>query len=141
MAGISDLSALLSGMKPELRPGQYVFCTVADPSGLAREHILGAIREREGTTLVLERSRADALGLPYSFVAAWITLTVHSDLEAVGLTAAFSTALAENNISCNVIAGYYHDHLFVGQADTVKAMQVLEQLSRNHAEAKGASKN
>jgi uncharacterized protein len=62
-------------------------------------------------------------------VAAWITLTVHSALEAVGLTAAFSKALADVNISCNVVAGYYHDHIFVPQQDAEKAMAVLESLA------------
>jgi uncharacterized protein len=69
------------------------------------------------------------LQLSYSFVAAWITLTVHSSLEAVGLTATFSKALAENNISCNVVAAYYHDHIFVDAKDAAKAMKILHILS------------
>jgi hypothetical protein len=52
-------------------------------------------------------------------------LTVHSDLAAHGLTAAFSTALAEARISCNVIAGVYHDHLLVPDAQADEAMAVL----------------
>jgi len=64
-------------------------------------------------------------------MAAWITLNVHSALEAVGLTAAFASALGKAGISCNVIAGYYHDHLFVGQADAERAMHVLRDLAAN----------
>ena len=71
----------------------------------------------------------DKLGLNYSFVASWITLTVHSSLEAVGLTAAFSKALAEKGISCNVVAAFYHDHLFVRQQDAAAAMETLKGLS------------
>jgi hypothetical protein len=70
-------------------------------------------------------------GFSFDYVAAWITLNVHSALEAVGLTAAFATALGQAGISCNVIAGYYHDHLFVGQADAERAMHVLRDLAAN----------
>ncbi|TDF77701.1 ACT domain-containing protein [Pseudomonas sp. H9] len=131
MTGEKSLSALLQGMSPYLNEGEYVFCSVADFSGLAPDEIIGSFREQEGLTLIVERSRAEALGLKYDFVAAWITLTIHSALDAVGLTAAFSAALGNAGISCNVIAAYYHDHVFVGVADAQKAMSVLEGLSRS----------
>ena len=86
-------------------------------------------RETEGMTVILEKSTAGRLQLEYTYVAAWITLTVHSSLEVVGLTAAFATALAKENISCNVVAGYYHDHLFVDVKDAAKAMAVLQGFS------------
>jgi len=130
MAGEKSIGALLSGMRPLLNPGDYVFCCVADFSGLEPRDIIGSFRESEGLTVILERSRAEALGLPFDFVAAWITLTIHSALDAVGLTAAFSTALGQAGISCNVIAAYYHDHVFVGRDDAGKAMDVLQALSR-----------
>jgi hypothetical protein len=79
----------------------------------------------------MEKQLADSLNLNYTYVAAWITLTVHSSLEAVGLTAAFSNALASHRISCNVVAAYYRDHIFIAQKDAEKAMQVLEALSKN----------
>jgi hypothetical protein len=54
---------------------------------------------------------------------------VHSSLETVGLTAAFSTKLGEHGISANVIAGYYHDHIFV-QSDLAKsAIDALHELT------------
>ena len=89
-------------------------------------------KEDEGTTIIIEKSKADQLSLKYDFVASWITLIVHSSLSAVGLTAAFSTELAKNNISCNVIAGYYHDHIFVDKRDGVKAMKILESMTSNN---------
>ena len=93
--------------------------------------IIGSFREQEGLTVILERSHAEKAGFSFDYIAAWITLNVHSALEAVGLTAAFATALGKAGISCNVIAGYYHDHLFVGQADAQRAMQVLRDLAAN----------
>jgi len=92
--------------------------------------IEAAVREAEGLTVVLGRDEADALGLSYDFVAAWITLQVHSALEAVGLTAAVSAALTHAGISCNVLAGFHHDHLLVPTADAARAMDVLRLLGR-----------
>jgi hypothetical protein len=65
-------------------------------------------------------------------VASWITLRIHSSLKAIGLSAKFSAALAKNNISCNVIAGYYHDHSYVDTEDSEKAMAVLTALSNEY---------
>ncbi|WP_064119025.1 ACT domain-containing protein [Pseudomonas fluorescens] len=131
MAGETSLTTLLRSMSPQLNAGEYVFCTLRDgqlPSGV---DILGSFREQEGLTVILERAQAEQAGFNFDYVAAWITLNVHSALEAVGLTAAFATALGKAGISCNVIAGYYHDHLFVGQADAERAMQVLRDLAAN----------
>jgi hypothetical protein len=131
MAGETSLATLLRSMSPQLNVGEYVFCTLCDgqlPAGL---DIIGSFREQEGLTVILERSHAEQAGFRFDYVAAWITLNVHSALEAVGLTAAFATALGQAGISCNVIAGYYHDHLFVGQADAERAMQVLRNLAAN----------
>jgi hypothetical protein len=54
---------------------------------------------------------------------------VHSSLEAVGLTAAFATALSREGISCNVLAGHHHDHILVATADAERAMDVLHGLA------------
>lgn len=116
-------------MTPVLNAGEYAFCTVPDISAINPADIICFFREQEAVAIIIPRQLADQLQLPYSFVAAWITLTVHSSLEAVGLTAAFSSALSTQNISCNVVAAYYHDHIFVASKDAEKAMQVLQQLS------------
>lgn len=130
-SGEKDLGILLRSMLPELNPGEYVFCTSPDPYLPDEAGIICRFREKEGLTLVMEKSIADRLGLSYNFVASWITLTVHSSLEAVGLTAAFARALSAAQISCNVVAAFYHDHIFVGVQDTGKAMQVLHRLSQD----------
>lgn len=129
MAGETALATLLRSMSPHLNKGDYVFCTLADsriPEGC---EVIGSFREQEGLTVIVERQQAEQSGLAFEYVAAWITLNVHSALEAVGLTAAFASALGKAGISCNVIAGYYHDHLFVGRADAERAMTVLQQLA------------
>lgn len=129
MTGETNLGILLSSLSPRLNPGRFVFCCVAQPSVVQMAAAIGSFREAEGTTLILAREEAERLGLAYDYVAAWITLEVHSSLAAVGLTAAFAKALAGEGISCNVIAGYHHDHLFVAEADAEKALAALQQLA------------
>jgi len=129
MSGETDLAKLLRTMAPVQQPGSYVFCTVASLHGLDVSESIGQFREREGVTLILPQATADRLQLPYSYEAAWITLAVHSSLEAVGLTAAVAQALAAVQVSCNVVAAYYHDHIFVVTRDADKAMQVLRELA------------
>jgi hypothetical protein len=69
------------------------------------------------------------------FRAAWITLTVHSDLHAVGLTAAVADALAGKRISCNVVAAAHHDHLFVPVDEGAAALAALRDLQATRAAA------
>ncbi|RNC84492.1 MAG: ACT domain-containing protein [Balneola sp.] len=126
----TNLNSLLKNLSPKLNEGEYVFVLVTGLEGINRDDIIAQIKEEEGTTLILNKEKANELGFSYEFVAAWITLTVHSSLEAVGLTAAFSTELAKHDISCNVVAGYYHDHLFVNTKDAQKAMDVLHSLTQ-----------
>lgn len=129
MSGEKDLAILLKTMKPQHNAGDYVFCVANDLTNIKMSDVLLLFKEREANTIIIKKEIADSLNLPYTFVAAWITLNVHSSLEAVGLTAAFSTALAANNISCNVVAAFYHDHIFVDKKDIDKAMQVLHELA------------
>ncbi|MFI6446585.1 ACT domain-containing protein [Kitasatospora sp. NPDC050543] len=128
MAGERDLAKLLQGMRPVLNPGKYVYCTFPArvPAGMRP---VVTVTEAEGITAVLPQEEADSLGLRYDYVAAWITLRIHSALAAVGLTAAVAGRLAEAGISCNVVAGFHHDHLFVGADDAVRALRTLEELA------------
>jgi uncharacterized protein len=115
-------------LSPELFDEPYVFVSV---SGDARPEVamFAAILEEEGFTLVLTKADADRAGLTYSYVAARITLRVNSALDEVGLTATVSRVLADAGISCNVIAGTAHDHLFVDWPRGHHALDLLRQLS------------
>ena len=130
MPGESDLNIILKTLKPFLHEGEYVFCQVPDQYPIDLNDIISYFKEGEGVTIILSKITADRFKLPYSFVSAWITLTVHSSLESVGLTAAFSNALAAAGISCNVVAAYFHDHIFVDIKDARQAMKVLEEFSK-----------
>ena len=129
MSGEKDLEKLLKSMKPEHNSGEYVFCEIKNLENINLDEIEMLFREKEGITLILKKEIADKLNLNYSLITSWITLTVHSSLEAVGLTAAFSKALADHKISCNVVAAFYHDHIFVDQKDIEKAMMILNTFS------------
>ena len=127
--GEMNLESLIRNMEPVLNEGSYIFACVADIEKIPRAMTICEVKEKEGVTVVVSKEHAEQLGLPINFIASWITLNIHSSLEAVGLTAAFATALGNNNISCNVIAGYYHDHIFVDQNDADKAMKVLWEMT------------
>ncbi|WP_055442624.1 ACT domain-containing protein [Lacinutrix himadriensis] len=130
MNGETNLDTLLKSMKPKHNIGEYVFCKTDNLEQINWSLVVMTFKEEESTTIIAKKEVADQLNLDYSFVASWITLTVHSSLEAVGLTAAFASALTKNNISCNVVAAYYHDHIFVDKKDTEKAMEVLNAFSK-----------
>jgi len=130
MSGEKNLEVLLKTMKPKHNVGEFVFCTTDHLEQINISQIIMSFQEEESITIIAKKEVADQLNLEYSFVASWITLTVHSALEAVGLTAAFSNALSKNGISCNVVAAYYHDHIFVDTKDTEKAMEVLNAFSK-----------
>ena len=130
MAAITDLDLLLKSMSPELIDGNYVFCTV---DGALADYVqlnpISTFREKEGLTLVLEEDVATKAQLDFDGVFSLITLSVHSSLEAVGLTAAFATKLGSYGISANVVAGYYHDHIFVQKDKADAAISALKEFS------------
>jgi len=127
MPGERDLTVLLRDMTPDRRPGRYVFTSAEAIPTEARP--IATVVEDEGISMVLDQAEAERLGLAYDTVMAMITLRIHSALDAVGLTAAVATALAEVGISCNVVAGRVHDHLFVPIDDGDRAIEALERLA------------
>jgi hypothetical protein len=126
---ISDLDVLLGSLDPRLNDGVYVYSTVPFETDLSLMPVVFTFREDEGITIILRESEAIANGLPILFRAAWITLTVNSSLDAIGLTGAFADALGNAGISCNVVAGARHDRIFVPFDLANAAMKVLHDLS------------
>ncbi len=130
MAGIVDLEQLLKTMKPVLAEGCYVFCCLEGRYGDHQSlNPIASFQEREGLTLILDQREAETAKLAYKSVFRKITLSVHSSLDAVGLTAAVAESLAERGISANVVAAYYHDHVFVPQERAEEALALLRGFS------------
>ncbi|WP_371226816.1 ACT domain-containing protein [Roseovarius sp. 2305UL8-3] len=121
-----DTQAMITGMAPVLDDILYHFC-VANEALLP--HALASFREDEGLSLILSDEAARVHGLSSDLPMRRITLTVHSALDGVGLTAAVATALAREGIACNMVAGYHHDHAFVPAEDAAKAMRILQDLA------------
>ncbi len=123
----SDLKVLLQSMEPVLFPDPYGFAVWT--GGALPVTPFATVAEDEGLTLIAPLAAMTAAGFT-SDAWARISLTVHSDLAAVGLTAAFAAALGAKGISCNVIAGYHHDHLFVQWDRRADALAALIGLTR-----------
>ena len=121
MSGETRLDVLLAGMRPVLNNGTFVFCL----SELPVPDAIATFRETEGLTVVLPERRAEDLGLAPLHHADWITLTIHSDLDAVGFLAAIAKRLSDAGISCNVFSAVYHDHIFVPRGRGEDAVNAL----------------
>lgn len=128
---MSNLNQLIQDLQPRLHPGVYAFCTLQKDDAIP-EGTINWFVEAEGISVILPIEAAERSGLPIGFQTEWITLEVHSELSVVGLTAAVSWALAEAGISCNVVAGYHHDHLFVPADKGEEALRILQQLQASH---------
>lgn len=142
---INDLQTLIHQMSPSLDEHSYVFCTFPEgksssPPSFAKTTMpdfegqlpFAMIQEAEGLTCIFTQEAATALGLDGEPDFRRITLMVHSSLTAVGLTAAVSTALAQQGISANVVAAFHHDHIFVPSAQADTAMSILQTLAAGH---------
>jgi uncharacterized protein len=119
-----NLQILLRTINPQPHPEPIAF----SKAETAPAEAICTFREAEGLTVLLPTTDADRLGLPYSYVAAWITLTVESDLDAVGFLAAITQRLALAGISCNVVSAVHHDHLFVPFDKRDEAVRILREL-------------
>ena len=130
-SGETDLDKMLATLAPVADSERYLFITV--PHGLEVADSRLRFVEEEGDTHIIRQEAAVAAGLcePGQAVGPFrcITLGVHSSLQAVGLLAAVTRVLAAADISVNAVAGYYHDHLFVEERDTDRALALLRELA------------
>ena len=119
-------------MEPVLDERDFVFCSfpTLDWDQMRELNPIGIFHEKEGVTFILDRKDAVDKKIDYLSVYRLITLNVHSSLDAVGLTAAFSAKLAEKNISANVVAAYYHDHIFVPGEKAEQALEAILELQK-----------
>ncbi|MHA1940047.1 MAG: ACT domain-containing protein [Candidatus Thorarchaeota archaeon] len=130
--GEHDLGTLLRSMEPSLSDEEFVFVSIEESraTDLNIDSLL-TFKEKEGVTLILDKTMADAHSLEYLSTWSMITLSVHSDLEAIGFIARVTSELAKEGISVNVVSAYYHDHLFVPYEEGQEAMEILQALSEN----------
>jgi len=126
--GEMDLAKMLASIKIERRAELVTVVSLPEPVALG-DGVHAVLTEVEGTTVIATLDEAERRGWPANFVAVWLTVQVHSSLEAVGLTAAMSRALTERQIPCNVLAGFYHDHLLVPVDRADEAVATLESLA------------
>lgn len=114
MSGGMNLAALLQKMEPVLHADPYGFGLLAVGAAVPMDvKPFAVISEPEGLTVVATTEVLCAAAIAHQGKWARISLTVHSDLAAVGLTAAIAGELTRHQISANVVAGYFHDHVFV----------------------------
>jgi uncharacterized protein len=129
MSGENNLQVLLSTMEPVLDESPFGFVSLSPDNNLLAVMVpFAVIREDEGVTIIMPLAVLNQHNLT-SEAWAKISLTIHSSLSAVGLTAAIATALGKENISANVVAGYYHDHFFVQwdrRYDALKALAAFK---------------
>jgi uncharacterized protein len=131
MVGETSLTTLLRSMSPQLHDQPYGIVLANDAAPFALGNVFATITEDEGVTLVATAAALAQAGYDVPSPWARITLQIHSSLEAVGLTAAFATALGKVGISANVIAGFHHDHIFVQWDKRHTAVAALAALSRS----------
>lgn len=128
MAGATDLGEILRSLRVSRRDEPVTMVAVDEVVGPG-PGIAATIGEAEGLTVVATVTEAERRGWPVEFLAAWLTIDVHTSLEAVGLTAALSTVLAERGIACNVVAAYHHDHLLVPLDRVDEAIEAIRALA------------
>ncbi len=121
-----DLERMLAELRVGRREGTYCMVSLVAPDADLRASAAAIVKEDEAISLVITTDQADDRRIPYDFAAAWLTLEVHSSLHAVGLTAAVARMLADQGVPCNVLAGFYHDHLLVPAREAERVTAILE---------------
>lgn len=112
MTGKTDLSDVLQSLKISCDDKKYGFASVEKIMDV-NDSVLGVFKEKEGITVFAEEFYFKEKNIQYEGPFAKLTIEIHTSLELVGLTAILANKLAEHNISANVVAAFFHDHIFV----------------------------
>lgn len=129
MPGETNLALLCEKMTPTLHSEAFVYCCIPREMFPLPIEPLCSFKEAEGVTVILEKETANTLNLEFQYECAMITLTVYSALDAVGFIAIISSELTKQNIPCNVVSAFHHDHLFVPYSQRNQAMDALRMVS------------
>ena len=128
MSGITDLKQTLKSIKVLCDDIQYGFASIKDETQISRDEVLATFHENDRLAIIAPKEYLDGKEIENEGPYAKLTIDVHTSLELVGLTAVMATKLAENGISANVVAAFYHDHVFVQYDLRQKAIELLESL-------------
>ena len=118
---VTDTSEMIRHMAPVLVDGTFQFrsfTTMAEATPYLGD-AKAVFHEAEGVSLLMPCEPDSANVMRH------IMLLGPCSLDAVGLTAAASAALAAEGIPCNMIAAYHHDHIFVPAEDAKRAVEIL----------------
>lgn len=130
-----DAQDMIASMDPRLTDGIYIFCSTPHPDaiGSCLDVAMGMFVEKEGHSFIVPIDDAARLGYNCRLPMRLISLNLYSQLDAVGLTAAIASELAAFNISCNVVAAYHHDHIFIPEQRAIEALDIIQGLQRRQA--------
>jgi hypothetical protein len=131
MTDQANLSEVFKALTVSCDDITYGFVSVENTQFKFEEGMIGTFQEKEGVTIVATNEYLAKNGLQPEALFAKLTVEIETSLQMVGLTALLATKLAENNISANVIAGYFHDYIFVQYDMRQKALEVLNALKGN----------
>lgn len=128
MTGTTNLQEVLSSMQVSCDGIEYGFANTLDGSQISVDEVLGTFKEGEGLTVIADTKFLNSQNLAYEGPFAKLSIEVHTSLDLVGLTAVLATKLADQGVSANVVAAYYHDHVFVQYGDRNTAIEALASL-------------
>lgn len=127
--GEHDLDQLIANMQPILSTEIYRFAILPIGEDISHLRPLMQFHEEEGLTAIIRQDLVDKYKIPAIYPCRQITLAIHSALDAVGFLDVITRTLAGRGISCNVVSGFTHDHLFVPVDQAGTAYEALLQLS------------
>lgn len=128
MSGVTDLQQALKSLKVICDSVEYGFASIEDEARISRDDVLATFHENGRLAIIAPKEYLDNEGIGYEGPFAKLTIDIHTSLDLVGLTAVLATKLAEHDISANVVAAFYHDHVFVQYKLRQKAIELLEGL-------------